>query len=173
MQLDVSCHPHSLGSIARLSGNFTLEVCLSFKSSSIQFVTLLDSGASSCFIDVVFTQAHGVPIDCLSKPIPVEAIDRRILSLGAITQTTIPLGLGVGSHKEELPFYLIASPRHPIVLRLTWLEVHNPMVHWCNCLITFSEPGCSCKTMKVNSITNPSEKVDSNSATPTSVKGWT
>ena len=110
MLLDISRRPHSLGSIAGQLGNVTLEVCLSFNSSSIQFVTLLDFGASSCFNDVVFAQAHGVPVICLSKPIPVEAIDGCVLSSGAITQTTFPLGLRVGSHQEELPFYLIASP---------------------------------------------------------------
>ena len=90
MQLDVSSHPHFRGSIARRSDNFTLEVCLSFNSSSIESVALLDSGATSCFIDVAFARAHGIPVMCLSKPIPVEAIDGCALSSGAITETTIP-----------------------------------------------------------------------------------
>ena len=170
MQLDISRRPHSLGSIVGPSGNFTLEVWLSFHSSSIQPVALLDSGASSCFIDVVFAQAHGVPVVGLSKPIPVEAINGCVLSSGAITQATIPLGLRVGSHQEELAFYLIASPRHPIVLGLTWLEVHNPIVDWCNHLITFSKPRCLCKSMKVNSVSHPSEKADSDLTTPSSVR---
>ena len=165
MQLDISRRPHSLGSIAGPLGNFTLELGLSFHSSSIQSVALLDSGASSCFIDVAFSQAHGAPIVGLSKPIPVEAIDGCVLSLGAITQATIPLGLRVGSHQEEL-----ASPRHPIVLGLTWLEAHNPIVDWCNRSITFSEPGCSRKTMKVNSVSHPSEKINSDLANPPSVE---
>ena len=115
MQLDISRRPHSLGSIAGPSGNFALEVWLLFHSSSIESVALLDSGASSCFVDVVFAQAHGVPVVGLSKPIPVEAIDGCVLSSGAITQATIPLGLRVGSDQEELTFYLIAPPRHQIV----------------------------------------------------------
>ena len=146
MQLDIYRRQHSLGSIAGPSGNFTVEVWLSFNSSSIQSVALLDSGASSCFIDVVFVQAHGVPVVCLSKPIPVEAIHGCVLSLGGITHSAILLGVRVGSHQEELPFYLIASPRHPIILGLTWLEAHNTIVDWCNRSITFSELGCSCKT---------------------------
>ena len=93
-----------------------------------------------------------------------------ILSSGAITHSTIPLGLRVGSHQEELPVYLIASPRHPIVLGLTWLEAHNPIVDWCNRSITFREPEFSHKTMKVNSVSHPSEKIDSDSATPPSVQ---
>ena len=34
-------------------------------------------------------------------------------------------------------FYLIATPRHPIVLGLSWLETHNPTVDWCNHSIPF------------------------------------
>ena len=84
--------------MAGTSGSFTLEVCLFFNSSSIHSVALLDSGASSCFIDVAFVRAHGIPVVSLPKPIPVEAIDGHVLSSGAITQATIPLALRVGSH---------------------------------------------------------------------------
>ena len=69
--MHVSCHPHSLDSISTPSRYFTLVVWLSCNSSSIQFVTLVDYGASSCFIDVMFTQAHGVPIIFLSKLISI------------------------------------------------------------------------------------------------------
>ena len=51
-----------------------------------------------------------------------------------------------------LPFYLIASPRHPLVLGLTWLEAHNPIVDWCNRSVTFRDPECSQKTLKVSTV---------------------
>ena len=54
-----------------------------------------------------------------------------------VTEATIPLVLQVGAHQEELTFYLIATPQHPIVLGLSWLETHNPTVDWCNRFITF------------------------------------
>ena len=104
MQLDISRCPQSLGSIAGSSGNLTLEVWLLFHSSSIQSVALLYSGASSCFIDAAFAQAHVLLVVGLSKPILVEAVDGCVLSSGAITKGTIPLGLRVGSHQEELAF---------------------------------------------------------------------
>ena len=157
MQLDAPHHATSLGSIVGTSGNFTFKVCLYFNSTSIHSVALLDSGASSSFIDIAFVRAHGVPVVNLPKPILVEAIDGRVLSSGAITQATIPLVLRVGSHQEELPFYLIASPRHPIVLGLTWLEAHNPTVDWCNRSVTFREPGCPRPIQ---------DGVETNSATP-------
>ena len=118
-------------------GGFSLQVSLCFGSNSIHSHALLDSGASSCFIDISFFCAHHIPTVPTSQPISVEAIDGRFLSSEAVTKATIPLVLQVGPHHEVLTFYLISTPRHPIVFVLSWLETHNPTVDWCNRSITF------------------------------------
>ena len=133
------------------SGGFVLEVSLSYGSISIQSHALLDSGASTCFIDIAFVHAHNIPIIHTSQPIPVESIDGRVLSSGAVTQVTVPLVLQVGSHQEVLTFYLIASPRHPIVLGLSWLETHNPTVDWCRHSIVFPQQAPYPDSMATNS----------------------
>jgi hypothetical protein len=58
----------------RSSGGFELEVSLSYGSTLIQSKSLLDSGASTCFIDIAYVHAHNIPIVCTSQPIPVESI---------------------------------------------------------------------------------------------------
>ena len=121
------------------SGGFTLQVSLCFESTSIQSHALLDSGASTCFINISFVRAHNIPTVRTTQPISVEAIDRWVLSLGAITEATILLVLQIGPHQEVLSFYLIATPRHLIVLGLSWLETHNPTRNWRNCSITFPQ----------------------------------
>ena len=139
MPLDASRYspsPCSYKSVPPLGG-FSLQVSLCFGSTSIHSHALLDSGASTCFIDKSFVCAHNIPTVRTSQPISVEAIDGRVLSSGAVTEATIPLVLQIGAHQEELTFYLIATPRHPIVLGLSWLETHNPTVDWCNRSITF------------------------------------
>ena len=135
----------------RSSGGFELEVSLSYGSTSIQSKALLDSGASTCFIDIAYVHAHNIPVIHTSQPIPVESIDGRVLSSGAVTKVTTPLVLRVGSHQEVLTFYLIASPRHPIVLGLSWLETHNPTVDWCNHSIIFPQGATSPDSMGTNS----------------------
>ena len=110
---------------------------LSFGSTSIHSHALLDSGASTCFIDISFARTHHIPTVPTSQPISIEAIDGWVLSSGAVTKATIPLVLQVGPHHEVLTFYLISTPHHSIVLGLSWLT-HNPIVDWCNCSITFS-----------------------------------
>ena len=62
-------------------------------------------------------------------PIPVEVIDEQPLLLSAIIEGTIPL-LIVGSHRETISFDIIYSPRHPIILGLSWLMTHNPIMDW-------------------------------------------
>ena len=87
-------------------------------------MALLDSGASSYFVDITFARTSRIPVVHKKKPIPVEVIE------GAITEATSPLILNVGSHLEEISFYLITSLRHPVILGLSWLEEHNPLADW-------------------------------------------
>ena len=61
----------------------------------------------------------------------------HIISPLAPHHNPYPLVLQVGPHHEVLTFYLISTPRHLIVLGLSWLETHNPTVDWCNRSITF------------------------------------
>ena len=119
------------------TNDFSFEVTLCFQSISIQSLALLDSGATTCFMDETFVRKHNFPVVRLSKPIPVEAIDGRMLSSGAITEATVPLILQLGTHKEALSFYLITSPRHPIILGLSWLKENNPVIDWHNHSVTF------------------------------------
>ena len=90
-------------------------------------------------MDERFVRKHKFPVVRLSKPIPVEAIDGRMLSSGAVTEATVPLILQLGDHQEALMFYVITSPRHPVILGLSWLKAQNPLVDWRNHSITFSQ----------------------------------
>mgnify|MGYP000532974220 FL=1 len=153
MPLDTFRRPSSSCSYNSVTpaGGFTLQVSLCFGSISIKSHALLDSGASTCFIDIAFVRAHKIPTFCTTQPISVEAIDGRVLSSGAVTEATVPLVFQVGFHQEVLTFYLIATPRHPIVLGLSWLETHNPMVDWCSRSITF--PQTPARALSTNTVT--------------------
>ena len=123
--------------------SFTLPITLQCGSTTLKTKALLDSGATSCFIDIVFARTHNIPSNKINLPIPVEVIDGRTLSSGAITDTTIPLRLQIGDHQEEIIFNLITSPRHPIILGLSWLETHNPIVDWRSRSINFTSNSLS------------------------------
>ena len=112
-----SCHGSS--KLDSSSMSFTLPVGLQFGSTTLQTMALLDSGATSYFMDITFCRTPCILVFRNTIPIPVEVIDGRSLSSGAIKEATIPLILRVGCHQEEAIFNLIASPRHPIILRLS------------------------------------------------------
>ena len=84
-----------------------MQVSICFGSTPIHSHALLDSGASTFFIDKSFVRAYNIPTIRTSQPISVEAIDGRVLSSGAVTEATIPLVLQVGPHHEVLTFYLL------------------------------------------------------------------
>ena len=53
-------------------GGFSLQVSLCFDSTSIHSHVLLDSGASTCFIDKSFVRAHNIPTVRTSQPYPLK-----------------------------------------------------------------------------------------------------
>mgnify|MGYP000715813627 CR=1 FL=1 len=94
----------------------------------IHTTALFDSGATTCFMDMLFGHTHSIPNLVKTKPTPIEVINKRPLLSGAIIEETIPLELIVGSHWETIAFDLISSPHQPFFLRLSRLVTHNPIV---------------------------------------------
>ena len=76
----------------------------------------------------LFAYTHSVPKIAKTKPIAIEVIDGRPLLFGAITEGMIPLELIVGSNRETIALDIISSPWHPIILKLSWLEMYNPVM---------------------------------------------
>jgi hypothetical protein len=108
-----------------------------------QVSTLVDSGATSSFIDQTFDAQHNIPMVKKSTPVPVEVIDGKTIASGAITHETTPLELCIGKHTEKIVFNIISTSHHPIILGLPWLEAHNPIIDWRSRTFTFSAQQCT------------------------------
>jgi hypothetical protein len=108
-----------------------------------QVSTLVDSGATSSFIDQTFLAQHNIPVVKKSTPIPVEVIDGRTIASGAITHETTPLELCISKHTEKIVLNIISTPHHPIILGLPWLEAHNPIIDWRFKTLTFNAQRCT------------------------------
>jgi hypothetical protein len=104
--------------------------------------TLIDSGASSCFIDSDFVKKFGIPTVKKKYPITIEAIDGKLLGSGMIKQETLPLTLEISGHQERLCFNVIQSPSYSVILGMTWLSSHNPKINWKDRTISFD---CNCQ----------------------------
>ncbi len=93
-----------------------------------QMSALVDSSATSSFINQTFVAQHNIHVVKKSTPIPIEVIDGRTIASGAITHETTPLELCIGKHTEKIILNIISTPHHPIILGLPWLEAHNPII---------------------------------------------
>ncbi len=108
-----------------------------------QVSALVDSGATSSFIDQTFVAQHNIHVVKKSTPVPIEVIDGRTIASGAITHKTTPLELCIGKHTEKIILNIISTPHHPIILGLPWLEAHNPIIDWRSRTLTFSAQRCT------------------------------
>jgi len=93
-----------------------------------QVSALVDSGATSSFIDQTFVVLHNILVTKKSTLVPVEVIDGKTIASGAITHETTLLELCIDKHTEKIILNIISTPHHPIILGLPWLEAHNPII---------------------------------------------
>jgi hypothetical protein len=89
---------------------------------------LVDSDATSSFIDQTFVARHNIHVVKKSTPILVEVIDGRTIAFDAITHETTPLELRIDKHTEKIILNIISTPHHLVILGLPWLEAHNPII---------------------------------------------
>ena len=112
-------------------GHMFLLICLLKFSPSLQHKALVDSGAAGNFIDRGLAQRLRIPLVKVDPPFPVHSLDSQPLGSGLVREATIPLEMITrGDHKERISLFLIDSPAFPVVLRIPWLAIHNPMISW-------------------------------------------
>ncbi len=86
----------------------------------------MDSGAAEHFMDIAMASRLQVPVNPLSSPLEIIALDGRSITPGSFTKITDPLIVSVSHHLESMFFYLISSPELPLIPWHPWLMRHNP-----------------------------------------------
>lgn len=104
---------------------------------------MIDSGASSCFIDNGFAKKHDIPLTLKKTPHNLEVIDGRPAISGPITHETSPIQLQIGQHSEEIAFNVTQLGRDSLILGISWLRRHNPGIDWPQDQLTFGSMFCS------------------------------
>ncbi len=138
-----------------------LPVTVRSQNQDITTTALLDSGAAGNFIDSEFVSQHHLKLTPCTSSLAVEALDGRPLGKGKILRLTEPVILQIGTlHSEEIQFYVIQSPTHPLILGLPWLRTHDPQISWREGQITEWGPACQERclskiTRKLHTITTP------------------
>jgi hypothetical protein len=75
-------------------------------------------------VDKDFVRHHQLEEKELREPRELEVIDGRPIESGTIT-TIAELNIGIRSHQEEPPAFVMKLGHYPIILGLPWLQLHD------------------------------------------------
>ena len=112
----------TLVSIEDLGSNYLiLPIILTGPNASVHTFALTNSGGSVIgFIDARFTAAHRFSLSKLEKPLVLNIIDGRVISLGHITHYTKIL-MRISRHTKQIIFLIIKLGHYLVVLGIKWL----------------------------------------------------
>jgi len=88
---------------------------------------MIDSGASSQFIDLDFTLSLNLPLDLKRKPEDLVLADGVHSKVGQITHTC-SLRLTIDQHVEDLTFHVTKLAGWNMIVGKPWLRRHNPTI---------------------------------------------
>uniref|UniRef100_A0AAY5KE51 ribonuclease H n=1 Tax=Esox lucius TaxID=8010 RepID=A0AAY5KE51_ESOLU len=132
-----------------------------------QCKALVDSGAAGNFMDMSFALRSRIPLQVLTTPLPVRALDSRPLGSGLVTRCTAPLLMVTGDrHSETLSFHVIDSPTFPVVLGFPWLSLHDPVISWSSQSLAGWSRKCQGRCLGVSVGSTSVESPDSAPAVP-------
>lgn len=100
---------------------------------------MIDSGASTLFINKRFVEEHNVTTRKLKDSIPVYNIDGTPNQAGHITHVAV-LGMRIGEHNEQAVFTVTDIGPEDVIIGIDWLRKHNPSIDWYEGLVVMD--GC-------------------------------
>ncbi|KAB5587753.1 Retrotransposable element Tf2 [Ceratobasidium theobromae] len=103
---------------------------------------MIDSGASSCFIHKKLVEEYKIPTNAKEKAWRLRVIDGREIASGIIdTECSFDLALS-GNHIEPITFNVANIGRHDVVLGMSWLKRHSPLIDWKTQTVSFVSDHC-------------------------------
>ena len=153
--LDVSKSPESISPeepVLELRRSVTIErkvkvpVEVQGPAFPIKVDTLLDSGATGCFIDKSWALERRIELKPLKNPIPVLNVDGMRNQAGDITHF-VSVIIKIGKHADRLWCAITCLGKTPLILGHTWLRKHNPDVDWSSGNITLNKCPQECQSL--------------------------
>jgi hypothetical protein len=91
--------------------------------------TLLDYGASTCFINKELVRHYKLGVVENNTSMSVEVIDGQSLSSKLVTHETKVLDFTISFHTNKVVvFYAISLPKNHVIIGLYWLVLPNAQV---------------------------------------------
>ncbi|QRV82130.1 Retrotransposable element Tf2 protein [Ceratobasidium sp. AG-Ba] len=117
---------------------------------------MIDSGASSVFINEKIVQDFQLFKKKLDKPRRLKVIDGREIDSGKV-EHYVTINLKIFEHEEEVDAYVVNVGNHDLVLGMAWLKCHNPAIDWDKKSLVFSSPYCSKNCLHTSPIVKSGE----------------
>ena len=96
---------------------------------SITVKVLLDSSTTEIFMDRKMAAKYGFRLQKLERPVMVRNIDGTNNSGGAIPYQ-VEVNMYYKGHIERMSMDVCNLERTDVILRMPWLQVHNPEMNW-------------------------------------------
>ena len=109
---------------------------------------MIESGASSQFIDLDFARSLNLNLNLKNKPEDLVLADGLMSKVGQITHTCT-LNLTIDQHLETLTFQVTKLAGWNLIVGKLWLRRHNPRIDWCLNTITFGSGYCQAYCLPV------------------------
>lgn len=126
--------------------HLNLPVTLTGRNRSAATRALLDSGASTIFINSAFVKKHNVTLARLDAPITLRNADGSQNAIGLITHEARLL-MTIGRHQEEVVASVANTGEDDLILGIDWLRLHNPEIDWEQGQVQFSRCPSWCRGM--------------------------
>ena len=111
---------------------------------------MIDSGASTQFIDLDFVVKNNRPSTLKTKPETLIVVDGRETEK-QLTHTCT-LELTVDQHLKTLTFQVTKLAGWNMILGKTWLKRHNPVIDWAKNMVTFGSGYCQAHCLPTRSL---------------------
>lgn len=126
-----------------------LQVQIWHSKRTFALPALIDCGSTGNFIDWDTVAKLQLPVTQLHQPLCLSAIDRGPIGSGQVTHCTRPIHLQVSAAHHETTSLMITVTRHPIVLGMPWLQLHDPHISWHHREITHWSKYCHRHCLKI------------------------
>lgn len=136
------------------SEHFHVPITLKGRQKSKKVVAMVDSGASTLFINKRWIKENGVVTHKLQTPIPVYNIDGTLNQGGSITDMAV-LTMKLGEHNEKAVFTVTDIGPEDVIIGIDWLRYHNPSIDWYEGIMVMDgcPDGCSAKKVSTSNLT--------------------
>ena len=127
MNSDAALNSVIISETKNTKSHFHIACLLKGHHRTTKVAAMVDSGATSLFIDRKFVNQHKMLLESLEQPITLYNIDESLNEAGSITHK-VRLLLNVGQDKEKFDFFVTSLGPKKVILGLPWLRHRNPSI---------------------------------------------